>query len=31
MSFDSLDEVVKPEMKQAYEDEKKNWLATDKY
>ena len=30
MSGDSLDEIVKPEMKQAYEANKKNWLATDK-
>ena len=29
--FDSLDEIVKPEMKQAYESDKKNWLATDKF
>ena len=26
-----LDEIVKPEMKQAYEADKKNWLATDKF
>ena len=31
MSGDSLDEIVKPEMKQAYEADKKNWLATDKF
>ena len=31
MSDDSLDEIVRPEMKQAYEAYKKNWLATDKY
>ena len=31
MSGDSLDETVKPEMKQAYEVDKKNWLATDKF
>ena len=31
MSGDSLDETVKPEMKQAYEADKKNWLATDKF
>ena len=30
MSGDSLDEIVRPEMKQAYEAEKKNWLAIDK-
>ena len=29
MSGESLDEVVRPEMKQAYEADKKNWLATD--
>ena len=28
---DSLDEIVKPEMKQANEADKKNWLATDKF
>ena len=31
MSGDSLDEIVGPEMKQAYESDKKNWLATDKF
>ena len=31
MSDDSLDEIVRPEMKQAYEADKKNWLATDKF
>ena len=31
MSGDSLDEIVRPEMKQEYETEKKNWLATDKF
>ena len=31
ISGDSLDEIVKPEMKQAYEADKKNWLATDKF
>ena len=31
MSGDSLDEIVNPEMKQAYEADKKNWLATDKF
>ena len=31
MSGESLDEIVKPEMKQAYEADKKNWLATDKF
>ena len=30
MSDDSLDEIVRSEMKQAYEADKKNWLATDK-
>ena len=30
MGDDSLDEIVSPEMKQAYEVDKKNWLATDK-
>ena len=28
MSVDSLDEIVKPGMKQAYEADKKNWAAT---
>ena len=31
MRGDSLDEIVRPEMKQAYEADKKNWLATDKF
>ena len=31
MSGDSLDEIVKPEMKQAYGADKENWLATDKF
>ena len=31
MSGDSLDEIVKPEMKQAYEADKKSWLAADKF
>ena len=31
MSGDSLDEIVRPEMKQAYEADKKNCLATDKF
>ena len=31
MSGDSLDESVRPEMKQTYEADKKNWLATDKF
>ena len=26
MSGDSLDEIVNPEMEQAYEADKKNWL-----
>ena len=29
-SGDLLDEIVSPEMKQAYEADKKNWLVTDK-
>ena len=28
---DSLDEIVRPEMKQAYKVDNKNWLATDKF
>ena len=31
ISGNSLDEIVKPEMKQAYEADMKNWLATDKF
>ena len=31
MSGESLDEIVRPEMKQAYETDKKNWLATNKF
>ena len=31
MSGDSLDEIVNPEMEQAYEADKKNWLATENF
>ena len=31
MSGDSLDQVFRPEMKKAYEADKKNWLTTDKF
>ena len=31
MSGDSLDEIVRPEMEQVYEADKKKWLATDKF
>ena len=31
ISGDSLDDIVRPEMKQAHEADKKNWLATDKF
>ena len=31
MSGDSLDEIVRPEMKEEYEADKKNWFATDKF
>ena len=31
MSGESLDEIVRPEMKQTYEADKKNWLAIDKF
>ena len=31
MSGDSLDEIVRPEMKQEYEADKKNWLPTDQF
>ena len=30
-SGDSLDQVFRPEMKKAYETDKKNWLTTDKF
>ena len=30
MSSDSVDQIVKPEMRQAYEADKRNWLATGK-
>ena len=30
MGGNSLDEIVRPEMKQEYEADKKNWLVTDK-
>ena len=31
ISGDSLDEIVTPEMRQAYQADKKKWLATDKF
>ena len=31
ISGDSLDEIVRPEMRKFYEADKKNWLATDKF
>ena len=31
MSGDSLDKIVKPETKQTYEADRKNWLATNKF
>ena len=31
VSGDSLDEIVEPEMKLAYEADQKNWLATDEF
>ena len=31
ISGDSLDDIVRPEVKQAHEADKKNWLATDKF
>ena len=31
MSGDSLDEIVRPEMKQTSEADKKKWLATEKF
>ena len=31
MSDYSLDVIVRPEMKQAYKADKKNWLTTDKF
>ena len=30
MSGDILNDIVKPEMKEAYDADKKNWLVTDK-
>ena len=30
MSGDSLNDIAKPDMSQAYEADKKNWLVTDK-
>ena len=31
MNADSLDEIARPEKKQAYEANKKSWLARDKF
>ena len=31
MNGDSLDDIVKPGMRQAYETDKKNWLPTEKF
>ena len=31
MGGNFLDEIVKPEIKQEYEADMENWLATDKY
>ena len=31
MSVDPLVDIFKPETKQAYETDKENWLATDKF
>ena len=31
MKGDSLDEIVKPCLRQAYEFDKKNWFETDKF
>ena len=31
ISGDSLDDIVRPEMRQAYEADKKNWLPTGKF
>ena len=31
ISGDSLDKIVRPEMKREFEADKKNWLATDKF
>ena len=31
ISGDSLDDIVRPEIRQPYEADKKNWLATDKF
>ena len=31
LSANDFDEIVKPELKELYKDEKKNWLVTDEY
>ena len=31
LSSDDFDEIVRPELKELYKDEKKNWLVTDEY
>ena len=31
LSSDDFDEIVRPELKEIYKDEKKNWLVTDEY
>ena len=31
LSADDFDEIIKPEMKELYKEEKKNWLVTDEY
>ena len=31
LSAEDFDEIIKPEMKELYKEEKKNWLVTDEY
>ena len=31
LSAEDFDDIIKPEMKELYKDEKKNWLVTDEY
>ena len=31
LSANDFDEIIKPEMKELYKEEKKNWLVTDEY
>ena len=31
LSANDFDEIIKPEMRELYKEEKKNWLVTDEY